>query len=672
VPAPAPRALLPAVNETIVLGGILLGTLLIYLRSLSNGFVFDDRLKIQANEYLGQWSFLWKSLFHDEWWFQGTGDLPQTSRYRPLSDIWFGVNFHLFGLNPAGWHLVTVAVHLVAVWLLFKLALRLTGDRQVSMLACLLFAMMPVHVQAVVWISAIGLLLTATFEIGALVLFASRAGSRFKLPLAMVLYAGALLSHESAVAFPALIGLYVLLFEAAGDAAMETGESGSIPARLRPTVIGMAPFIVLMLLYMLVRRLVLGAFINVSGQPLPIGAARVLLTVPRVAISDLAFMVAPSVAGLTHRQLFVTGPDSVDFVRHAASIDFLGPMVALFALAAVFVWAVRGHPRRRVYLFGAGWIAIAIAPMMNLAAITDFLEVQDDYLYLASAGWCVMFADWIAGVARAGTGARRNLVWSATAVLLAVYVAAAWSVQGVWRDNRALFARCAESFPDAPVCHGALGVALKLEGDMPGAERELVAAIRLDQMGDWTLPFQLAQTYARERKFAQAGKAMSVYIEMMPGPKAADYVTLAEYFALAGETAASEQALKQAESKPDGAESAALTRAEIRMWHGDNAGAEGMLRGLALRYPKDSEVWDELGSALADQKRYAEALSAYRQAVELEPRQLTPRFLIATLLHAMGRDQEALEQCRAALVIEPNSGDSQALMEEIERSMKQP
>ncbi|MGO8909120.1 MAG: hypothetical protein ACLQDM_07335, partial [Bradyrhizobium sp.] len=194
-----------------MLGGILLGTLLVYLRCLGNGFVYDDRAAIRENDYIGQWSFLWKVLLHDQWWSGSTSDLPESSRYRPLSNIWFGVNFHLFGLDPVGWHLATIAVHLAAVWLLFRLALRLTGDRQVSLLACLLFAAMPVHVQAVVWISAIGLLLTATFEMGALVLFASRAGSRFKLPLAMALYAGALLSHESAVAFPALIGLYVLL-----------------------------------------------------------------------------------------------------------------------------------------------------------------------------------------------------------------------------------------------------------------------------------------------------------------------------------------------------------------------------------------------------------------------------------------------------------------------------
>ncbi len=599
-----------------MLGGVLFITTLVYLRSLANGFVYDDRSKIRVNDYIGQWSFLWHSLFHDEWWFQRTGDQPPSSRYRPLSDIWFGLNYHLFGLNPAGWHVATLGVHLIAVWLLLRLALRLTGDRPVALLACLLFAVMPVHVQAVAWISAIGLLLAATLEMGALCLFVARAGSRFKLPLALMLYAGALLSHESAVAFPGLIGLYVFLLESAGDAEHGRPRINSPWPRARRALAAMTPFAAAMLFYLIVRRLVLGAVINPANTVLPVGAARVLMTIPRVVVTDLAAMIVPSSAGLAHRQLFVSSSGSVDFVRSPASVDFLGPIAVLAVLVAVFLWSVRNHPRRRLYLFCAGWILIAIAPMMNLAAITHFLEVQDDYLYLASAGWCVMFADCVVRFVRAGGSVQRNLAWTAIAAMVAVYLATIWSLQPVWHDNRALFARCIEDVPEAVVCHGALGVALKLEGDLPAAERELTEAIRLDQIGNWSLPFELAQTYAREGRFAEAGAELDRSITMSPDPDAGDYVMLAEFRALAGQTALSEAALKRAEAEPNGIERAGLARAEIGMWHHDDAGAEAILRDLAARDSGNYEVWDEMGGALADQKRYAESLAAYQRAID--------------------------------------------------------
>ncbi len=653
-----------------MLGGVLLVTILVYLRALGNGFVYDDRTKIRVNDYIGQWSFLWQSLLHDEWWFQSTGDLPWSSRYRPLSDIWFGLNYHLFGLNPAGWHAATLGVHLIAVWLLFRLALRLTGDRPVSLLACLLFAVMPVHVQAVVWTSAIGLLLAATLETGALCLFASRAGSRFKLPLALILYAGALLSHESAVAFPGLIGLYVFLLESAADAENGKQSIDSPWPRARRALAAMSPFAAAMLLYLIARRLVLGAFINTTNSVLPVGAARVLMTIPRVVLTDLAVMIAPSTAGLAHRQLFVSSPGSVDFVRSPASLDFLGPVAVLAVLALVFLRSVRNHPRRRLYLFCAGWILIAIAPMMNLGAITHFLEVQDDYLYLASAGWCVMFGDCVVRFVRAGRSMRRNLAWTAIAALVAVYLATVWSLEPVWHDNRALFARCIEDLPEAVVCHGALGVALKLEGDLPGAERELTEAIHLDRIGIWTWPFDLAQTYGREGRFAEACAELDRSIKMSAEADARDYVMLAKFRDLAGQSALSEAALKRAEAEPDGIERAGLARAEIRMWHRDDAGAEAILRGLAARYPGNYQVWDEMGAALADQKRYDESLSDYKRAIDLEPNEMLPRLFTAKLLHSMGRDREALEQCRAALAIEPNDGDAQALAAGLERSLR--
>ena len=113
-------------RERLILGAILLATAVVYLRSLGNGFISDDHYLILSNPYLGQWSFVWKSLTRHLYWFHG---LPG-NRYRPLSSIWFALSYHLFGLRPAGWHILMIAVHLAATWLVFAVACRLTGQRQ--------------------------------------------------------------------------------------------------------------------------------------------------------------------------------------------------------------------------------------------------------------------------------------------------------------------------------------------------------------------------------------------------------------------------------------------------------------------------------------------------------------------------------------------------------------
>src|SRR5208282_5607178 len=83
-PLPFRRIQIPG-RQRLILAGILLATLVVYLRCLGNGFVYDDHLLILSNPYIGQWSFLWKSLTRSEYWFI---DTVTTSRYRPLFSIW--------------------------------------------------------------------------------------------------------------------------------------------------------------------------------------------------------------------------------------------------------------------------------------------------------------------------------------------------------------------------------------------------------------------------------------------------------------------------------------------------------------------------------------------------------------------------------------------------------
>ncbi|HVN63652.1 MAG TPA: hypothetical protein VMT58_03365, partial [Candidatus Binataceae bacterium] len=187
----------------MALAGILIVTAAVYARCLSNGFVFDDHEMIVLNRFIGDWSFYWKSIVNDSWWFRDPAHLPQSAYYRPLQDIWFAINFHLFGLEPMGWHATMVALHLVAVWLAFRVACTLTSDRIAGLIAAALFALMPLHAEAIVWASAIPLPLAAVFEFAALELYL-----RGRIRSSLALFAGALLSHESAVVFPLLIGAH--------------------------------------------------------------------------------------------------------------------------------------------------------------------------------------------------------------------------------------------------------------------------------------------------------------------------------------------------------------------------------------------------------------------------------------------------------------------------------
>ena len=105
-----------------MLAGILLTTVVIYLPSLRNGWVLDDRHEFIDNKLIHSWSFVWNSFRCDLWWFRNPAQLPQSPYYRPIENVWFAVNGFLFGTHPALWHLAKIILNVVVVALCFRLA----------------------------------------------------------------------------------------------------------------------------------------------------------------------------------------------------------------------------------------------------------------------------------------------------------------------------------------------------------------------------------------------------------------------------------------------------------------------------------------------------------------------------------------------------------------------
>ncbi|HXW83997.1 MAG TPA: hypothetical protein VEJ86_06305 [Candidatus Binataceae bacterium] len=170
----------------------------VYLRGFSNQFVYDDKDLILKNAYIGKAEMLWRSWVRDLWWFLNPQFQPNSSNYHPLQATWLWLNYQLFGVSPPGWHLSILAVHLVAVWLVFAIARELSANRLTPFGAAALFAVLPIHAEAVVWPAAIPETMSAAFELGAFLCFISSAAGQRRRLWAGLWFAAALLTHESA------------------------------------------------------------------------------------------------------------------------------------------------------------------------------------------------------------------------------------------------------------------------------------------------------------------------------------------------------------------------------------------------------------------------------------------------------------------------------------------
>ena len=145
------------------------------------------------------------------------------------------------------------------------------------------------------------------------------------------------------------------------------------------------------------------------------------------------------------------------------------------------------------------------------------------------------------------------------------------------------------------------------------------------------------------------------------------YVLLAQLLDSTGDQADSRVTLDHAASLPDGVKAVALARAQIKMAHGDPAGAEALLLPLAAHDPenRDLRLWLTLGGALSAQNRNQDALAAYQKAIALAPDRPAARYSAAQMLHALGHDGEAIEQLNRVLELRPNDSRARGLIDQI-------
>ncbi len=469
-------------RQTALLAGILLLTLLAYLRSLDNGFVYDDFPAIVRNLRLRRWSFIWESMTRDVWWYYGSGPPPQSSYYRPLQDIYLGLSFHLVGLHAAGWHLLKILLHLCAVVLSFRLAQLLSASTSAALLVALLFGLLPANGAAVVSIQALGEPLAAVFAMGALCAFIQRSKTHWLgMMWPLLLFAGAAFSHETAVLFPLVIAAYVFLFETTADetAGALPGQSASLARRVVQAAAWSSPFLGVALLYMGTRTLVLGSagvlglpphkvYLGSSTTPVSLfqphpnlGLSQILMTIPTVLVNYVELLVFPWLAGPAHDVNGVTTP------------SFSGlyvPVTILVVLALLGYLVFRNSPRSKLYLFCVTWSLVALAPALSFNHIVAL--VQDRYLYLASFAFCL----WLATCATQLTStsvARRRAVTAAVVALAVLDIGKLWRMEPIWHDNVTLFTRCVQDFPDSVYYHRLLASALMKNGDFAAAAPHL-------------------------------------------------------------------------------------------------------------------------------------------------------------------------------------------------------
>jgi hypothetical protein len=322
-----------------------------YSRVLGRSFTSEDFLLVR---FLGEnppWRHL-RSLFTSPWL-----EISVVKFYRPVSTLLYGSEIAAFGGNPVGINVVHVLVHALNAVLVWAIARRLVGkaaegedrDEVTPRAAALLFAVYPLHPNAVIFGASFATLFAATFLFAALLAWQRfrESGSRWSQALALGSFALALGSYEAAVVFPFVIAAHDHLLCRRPHLA------------LLPDYI---PFFLLGGLYFWLRKSLFGVFVGGYEEQ-----GHSLLS-PR--IGPLLHDLATSILRL-HVPVYERWPGPGELAIGCA---------LLIGLPLVLFWWHRGP--LRIWLFAWIWTLAALAPF----AFRPSVPANGRYWYLAAAG----------------------------------------------------------------------------------------------------------------------------------------------------------------------------------------------------------------------------------------------------------------------------------------------
>ncbi len=484
--------------HVMALGIALLLTLTAYITTLDGRFVYDDVKLIVENPDIQRGENFWTGMTTDLWAFRGEPGRPGSHYWRPVSVAWSAMNYQLFGLEPAGWHATSIALHFAVTILCYCMMLRLGFPRAVCAVVAWIFAVHPVHVESVAWASGIGEVLVAAGVLGSYLCYLMiRTGRRRSLWLvAVVSYALALLSKEAAIIFP------ILVF---GTEWILSGAEGSAAGRRFVRALSFSvPFGVAGAFYLTGRLAVLGSLV-ISSQDRP-SIVETALTAPAVWTFYLRQSLFPAQLSPFY-PLDAVGWEDVGLMTFVAPIA-----IAVGALASVW-WLSRRDPR---YGVAGLWFAVPLILPLYIRVFPPWSIVQDRYLYLASVGPVLIVVAAIADLARLSS---RSLLRGG-AVVSVILALQCMAYGRVWHDNLSLFEHAAAVVPNCSHPHEQLGYLHRVAGRTDEAKRELQTALRINpNLRIGLLNFGLIAV--QEKRFDEAEAAFRKVLDSYPDDQSA-------------------------------------------------------------------------------------------------------------------------------------------------------
>ncbi|MBI5118130.1 tetratricopeptide repeat protein [Candidatus Poribacteria bacterium] len=652
---------------------LLILTAVVYANTLSNQFVWDDRILIVDNHLIENWrnlpSFFSRSFFEleDEGMLQG-------GYYRPFILLTYVADYAIWGLRAVGYHLTNILTHSLNVLLFFHFFRSLTqnhnarngpalaagaqcatplqatlhqddgcGTASASFFGALLYAVSPVHTNAVTYITGRTDLFATFFFLLSLMsyrVFSRSSERRSLLHLfgSLVFFSLSLLCKESTVILPLIVVLYDVCF-------VGRFKKGIAWRAVAPYV----PY-----------ALILAGYFFIRGRVVHLEAGFAINSV-----SDMTYRIATIIKSVVLYWRLLLFPVGLSFERSVEVVHSLASpifMPYLLVFCASLVLLVRWWGLDKQLFFCLMWFFIGFAPVSNLLPIFPSIIATHHYaaeqlMYLPSMGLFVLAGYFISTAYGRIENDEKRLFRKRQSVVLVFLVALTFFALTIrrnrdWKDEKTFYERTLAANPTSVRIMNNLGIVYKEQKRYSRALELFESAVKLQS--DFVSAYNnIASVYqdlgSSERAEGYYRKAVGI-----------DEKNLRAHFELA----------KILEESGRLSESETHLSALTKWYPAFSAGhhemgrvlmAEGRYRDAIEEFQKALEgspnpdvVLNSIGIAYARQGDYGRAEQSFRLALGANPESYQAHVNLGSVYLEQGFKDRALEEYERALRIRPD------------------
>lgn len=565
--------------------------LAVYGNTLNHGFVWDDQDIIVENPTLESLSNI-PSFFLTEDRIESS-----TGYFRPLTYVSFAVDRAIWGLNPVGFNITNLLLHILVALLFYQVIATLFNNEKLALAAALIFSLHPVAGETINFHSGgRNTLLCALFILLALLFYVKE-----KRLAAAICFAGAIFSKEFGLLLPAILFIHDRLIK-----------------NEKPRLISYLPFLVPVVIYFTLRSYAIEKANLLSA----LNVTESLWGAPYLVMKYLANMMYPF-------NLSVLYDISTNIIYAALSL----------AGIALLVFIAYHFRKQGEIVLSISWFLLFLLPVINIIHLQSASLMADRNAYIPLMGFALALAFII-------TKIRKEAAVAIVLILCTAYALVDITRNNYWKDDHAFYSQMIKDAPEMALGYHDLGIYYFKKGDMVSAEKYLSIAATKKEMTARLLGASAAVFWQAD-KFDMAEKLLLRQLEMEPS-NPQPYVMLKMIYEKKGDKTLAKSYGDKASAMFPGIEDMMKQRvievcrqAESLIAMRSYQRAETLLREAIIINPDFVPALVDMGGLSAEKGDFIQAEKHLTRATSLEPLNATAHYNLAQVYLMQGKNTEA-------------------------------